>query len=157
MTRINCIPAEYLLDEHLLAAHREGLRPQNEILSGKINVSKAPANYKLGAGHVLFCRKHLVWTNGMFDSVRSECLIRGFNINPHTSDLSDIPPVCLNDYTPTKQNLRHNLARICERWRKRKKAYHWNGEIINDVATFRVYLSVVKEDLKLNKNSVEFL
>ena len=149
MTRINTLPAELLLDEHLLAAHREGLRPVNEIHSGKGSINKAPTRYKLGSGHVKFARKHLLWTVRQFMEARNECFDRGFSVKDYEADLSDISARYLNDYRPTRADHRHNLARICERWRKRSKAYHFNGVKVDDVKTFREYLNMVKLELGL--------
>lgn len=149
MTRINTIPAELLLDEHLLAAHREGLRPLNEVLNGKSNIDKAPSEYKLGEGHVKFSRKHLLWVSGQFLGARDECLERGFKIKSYESDLSNLDSLYLNQYAPTKKDHRHNLARLCERWRKRTKPYHFNGVKIDDRASFFEWLNMVKLELNL--------
>lgn len=149
MTRINTLPAELLLDEHLLAAHREGLRPVNEIRSGKGGIDKAPLHYKLGQGHVKFARKHLLWTVRQFTEARNECFDRGFSVKDYEADLSGISARYLNDYRPTRADHRHNLARICERWRKRSKAYHFNGVRIDTVQEFREYLNMVKRELGL--------
>lgn len=150
MTRINCIPATLLLDEHLIAAHREGLRPQNELLQGKDNTHKAPVSYQLKTGHVLFCRKHLLWTNRQFEQARAECISRGINIQLYHSSTTGIPSHCLNDYQPTVKDYRHNLARICERFRKRKKAYHFKGQKVDSVKDFRLYLKTVNQSLNIN-------
>ena len=53
------------------------------------------------------------------------------------------------DYKITKKDLRHNLARLCDRFRKRKKPYHFDGEPIDNYKDFKVWLGLVKEELEL--------
>ncbi len=145
MTRINCIPAELLCDSHVMAGFREGLRPHNNVIAGK-TTKGAPTHYKLGEGHELFARKHLVWSNRQFTQCREEAISRGFNIQRYSPE-GDIPQHCNNDYTATKEDYRHNLARICERFRKRKKPFIYRGIKIDTTKDFRVYLKMVKESL----------
>ena len=149
MTRINVIPASLLLDEHCHAAWREGSRPMNEIKSGKGNINKAPNSYKLGEGHVKFARKHLVWTIAQFEEARDEYLARGFNIASYSFDINEYDKVYQNNYSPSKKDFRHNLARICERFRKRTKPYHFHGKKVDSNKDFLVYLKGVKKVLDL--------
>jgi deoxyribonuclease (pyrimidine dimer) len=144
MTRINCIPSQHLLDEHLSAAVREGGRPINEVRSGKDNVKGAPSNWKLGKGHVLFCKKHLTWTHNQYLTAKGEYYKRGFKGFDYTVPLDGIPERFLVDYTPSDAELRTNLARICERWRKRKKPYHFHGKVIDTNKDFLYYLKHIK-------------
>lgn len=149
MTRINCIPPKLLLDEHLRAHCREGLRPINEVKAGKSSIAGCPNDWRLGTGHVKFCKKHLLFTAAQFDSAAQENESRGFGGYTYRSDLSGIPFTYLNDYTPTKKALRSNLARICVRWRKRTKPYHYDGERIDDLTSFKQYVQFVKRELSL--------
>ena len=149
MTRINCIPSHLLLDEHLSAAVREGARPINEVRSGKNNVKGAPTYWKLGKGHVLFCKKHLTWTHQQYITAKEEYYKRGFKGFDYEVDLDGIPKSYLNTYSPTKAELRTNLARICERFRKRKKPYHLNGKVIDNNTDFLYYLRSVKQAMGL--------
>lgn len=149
MTRINCIPSHLLLDEHLHAAVREGSRPINEVRSGKDNIKNAPVRWKLGIGHVLFCKKHLTWTHQQYVSAKEEYYKRGFNGYDFVVDLNGIPTKFLNDYKPSKAELRTNLARICERFRKRKKPYHFHGKVVDTNKDFLYYLSQVKNSLNV--------
>lgn len=149
MTRINVIPANLLLDEHCQAAWREGSRPMNEIKSGKNNIAKAPKHYKLGEGHVKFARKHLIWAIGQFEEARDEYLSRGFNIPHYSFDINEFDPRFKNDYKPTKKDYRHNLARLCDRFRKRSKPYHFHSKKIDTNKDFLEYLKHVKKALDL--------
>lgn len=134
-----------LLDEHLNAALREGLRPLNEVLSGKTNLKGCPDDWKLGDGHVKFHKKHLPFTVSQWLLAKEEYKRRGFNgyaYNP--AEYSHLPNTFLNKYTPTTKALRTNLARIAERFRKRKKAYHFKGKVIDNNKEFRLYFKQLK-------------
>ena len=55
MTRINVgIPPAELVNQHLLAEHREIKRIPNCIAKGKYNMEDIPDKFKLGKGHVKF-------------------------------------------------------------------------------------------------------
>lgn len=136
-----------LLDEHLQASVREGLRPVNEVLNGKDNIKGCPDDWKLGKGHVLFCKKHLPFTLVQWIRARDEYHNRGFKgFDYNYPTFSHLPKEYLNLYRPTEKALRSNLARIIERWRKRKKAYHFKGKVIDNREDFLVYY----KQLKLN-------
>tara|TARA_R110002153_G_scaffold181493_1_gene334781 strand:- start:1538 stop:1999 length:462 start_codon:yes stop_codon:yes gene_type:complete len=153
MTRINCIPATMLLDEHLQAAVREGLRPLNEVLSGKDNIKGRPDDWKLGKGHVLFTKVHLPFTIYQWLEAQREYHKRGFKGFGYTPPtFSHLPKEYLNTYRPTKKALRSNLARIIERWRKRKKPYHFKGKVIDNRREFLLYYKQLKEDVLQDYN-----
>lgn len=147
MTRINCIPPTMLLDEHLQASVREGLRPINEVLNGKANINNAPDSYKLGTGHVLFCKKHLLFTKRQFELAQREYHLRGFNGFNYGCPTLDVSTSYLNDYEPTIRDLRTNLARIIERFRKRKKPYHFRGKVVDSNKVFRLYYKQLKRSV----------
>ena len=145
MTRINCIPPNMLLDEHLQAAVREGLRPVNEVLSGKDNVKGCPDDWKLGTGHVLFCKAHLPFTVYQWLEAQSEYHKRDFKgFDYDCPTFSHLPKEYLETYRPTEEALRSNLARIVERWRKRKKPYHFKGKVIDNRIEFMKYYKQLK-------------
>lgn len=147
MTRINCIDQKYLLDEHLLAAVREGLRPLNEVLDGKGNLKGCPDDWKLGAGHVKFCKAHLPFTVYQWLTAHVEYYNRGFKGFEYTyPTFSHLPKKYLNIYRPTEKAMRSNLARIVERWRKRKKPYHFKGKVIDNRKDFLVYYQYLREN-----------
>ena len=55
MTRINVgIPPAELVNQHLLAEHREIKRIPNCVAKGKYNMDGMPERFKLGTGHVKF-------------------------------------------------------------------------------------------------------
>ena len=146
MTRINAIQQQYLLDEHLHAAMREGLRPLNEVLSGKDNIKGSPDDWKLGKGHVIFCKRHLPFVIVQWLEAQKEYKVRGFKGYDYTySEFAHLPEEYLNIYTPTIKAKRSNLARIVERWRKRKKPYHFKGKVIDNRKDFLVYYKQLKK------------
>lgn len=147
MTRVNCIPPKLLLDEHLQAHMREGLRPLNDVLDGKTNLSGCPKDWKLNSGHVKFCRKHLLFTLRQWDAAKEEYISRGMKGFDYSyGDISGIPNVYLNDYIPSRRALRENIARIIQRWRNRDIVYHFHGKPVTTIQEFRKYINYVKEE-----------
>jgi len=75
MTRINgTIPAKKLCDSHLVAEYREILR----VFKLAKLTDKAPKEFTLGTGHVLFFYDKLQYAHKRFESLRQEILDRGF-------------------------------------------------------------------------------
>ncbi|MGC7590107.1 pyrimidine dimer DNA glycosylase/endonuclease V [Bisgaard Taxon 46] len=115
MTRINLIPVNELCDQHLLAEHRELTRIPNAVAKGKFNLVGQPDDYKLGTGHVRFFFNKLAFLKQRYDLLHQECIARGFNVKYiWPTDLPEDPTLWL-DYTPTKNALDANKARIEER------------------------------------------
>ena len=62
MTRINVgIPPAELVNQHLIAEHREIKRIPNCIAKGKYNMDGIPDKFKLGTGHVKFFYNKLLY------------------------------------------------------------------------------------------------
>ena len=77
MTRINVgIEPEYLCDQHLVAEYRELPR-----LWFKESKSKPPENFKLGAGHCLWCQQYQGMLYDRFTGIVKEMKYRGFNVS----------------------------------------------------------------------------
>jgi deoxyribonuclease (pyrimidine dimer) len=75
MTRINIgIEPHELCDKHLLAEYRELPRIWRARL-----VSKAPPNFKLGPGHVLWCAQYPRTIADQFSALVAEMLHRGWS------------------------------------------------------------------------------
>lgn len=155
MTRVNVLPAELLLSEHLLAELRETTRIPNAILSGKakIDFKAIPERYTLGKGHCLFFYTKLGYIRARYEQLYKEAKKRGFNVTYKDIDYSQLSPVhqvaLTNDYIPTKEAQLLNIERICERFDLRKKAYSFHGVIINDEYSFNRYLNLVQKKLAL--------
>jgi len=151
MTRVNCIPPKYLLDEWVCAGCREGLRPLNKTKQGKYVSDSQLNHYSLGKGHELWLKDHLIFTVRQWWKCKEEWMRRGYkgcDWHPTLLD-GDIPEKQLKDYVPTKADYRHNLARLCDRFRKRNKPYHFKGTPVNTYREFKHYIKWVKEELKL--------
>lgn len=155
MTRINVIPAELLLSEHLLAELREITRIPNAILSGKakIDFKAIPERYTLGKGHCLFFYTKLGYIRARYDQLYKEAKKRGFNVTYKDIDYSQLSPVhqvaLTNDYIPTKEAQLLNIERICERFDLRKKAYHFHRVKIDNDHDFNRYLKIIENKLDL--------
>ena len=62
MTRINVgIPPAELVNQHLIAEHREIKRIPNCIAKGKYSMEGIPDKFKLGTGHVKFFYNKLLY------------------------------------------------------------------------------------------------
>jgi len=75
MTRINgTVPAKKLCDSHLIAEYREILR----VFKLAKRTDKAPTEFTLGTGHVVFFYDKLEYAHKRFECLRQEILDRGF-------------------------------------------------------------------------------
>lgn len=122
MTRINVVPVEELCDQHLLAEWRELTRVPNSLISGraKVDLSKIPDDYVLGAGHVTFFYNKMTYLCVRYFEIVVECEARGFKITnmwPVEED-SLIPSHLWGNYKPTARALKINRERIAERMPK---------------------------------------
>lgn len=145
MTRINVLPPEVLLDSHLAAALREGLRPLNKVLANKYkNLDNAPETYTLSKGHELFHATHLKYTKDVFLRSQAEWRERGFKGFDYQPSTLPIPDLLNRDYKPSVADLRHNLARVIVRWRKKPENYFFKGKPVHTLQTFKEYVSMVK-------------
>ncbi len=149
MTRVNVIPPEVMLDEHVSAHLREGLRPINKLREGKYRSKPIAGPFILKKGHELWAANHCGFCKSQWELYKQEWTNRGGKGFEFTTDLSGVPKEYCNDYSPSKKDYRTNLARICERFRKRKKPYHFDGEKVDTYQEFKVWLSNVKDYLEL--------
>lgn len=120
MTRINCVPAQELCNQHLFAEWRELPRIVNHVnaKNGNVNMKGAPQYYKLGTGHVKFFYNKLKFLVERHKRLSAELLRRGYNINAEELQV-DIPKedfdYLYNDWEPDQLDLRLNRQRIKER------------------------------------------
>jgi deoxyribonuclease (pyrimidine dimer) len=159
MTRINVIPGNLLLDQHLQAevneiprvaplAKKYWIRNWN-----KTNRDPLPPNYTLGEGHVMF-----FYDKGLYIRTRSldlDELIdkRGLPFRPSysrlfedyldiTSNKGEIQSVD-NKWTPTKEAIRINVERILYRISLRPFFYKMNGVNLNE-ETYEEYKTLLR-------------
>ena len=102
MTRINVgIPPAELVNQHLIAEHREIKRIPNCIAKGKYNMDGIPDKFKLGTGHVKFFYNKLKYLKKRYIRLYEECIKRGFNVQNYIGAWDNIPKELMNDYKPT--------------------------------------------------------
>lgn len=123
MTRINCIPVEWLSNQHLMAEYRELPRIFTEMRrrSGAVGLTEIPVSYRLGTGHVKFFYNKLLYLYNRYICIYNELIKRGYNIDHdiYQSVLSSATTFLgtwlWNDWRPCASDLRVNLARLVER------------------------------------------
>ena len=119
MTRINVgiSPAE-LVNQHLLAEHREIKRIPNCIAKGKYNMDGIPETFKLGTGHVKFFYNKLLYLKNRYWKLYIECIKRGFNVQNYSSAWDNVPQKLMNNYQPTYMDRKIVKERINEKLNK---------------------------------------
>ena len=122
MTRINVgIPPAELVNQHLIAEHREIKRIPNCIAKGKYNMEGIPDKFKLGTGHVKFFYNKLLYLKNRYISLYDECIKRGFNVQNYISAWDNVPQELMNDYKVEDNDIKIIKQRINER--RPKKTY----------------------------------
>ena len=121
MTRINVgIPPTELVNQHLIAEHREIKRIPNCIAKGKYNMDGIPDKFKLGIGHVKFFYNKLLYLKNRYISLYNECIKRGFNVQNYINAWDNVPQELMNDYTVEANDIKIIKQRIDERRSKEK-------------------------------------
>ena len=121
MTRINVgIPPTELVNQHLIAEHREIKRIPNCIAKGKYNMDGIPDKFKLGTGHVKFFYNKLLYLKNRYISLYNECIKRGFNVQNYIAAWDNVPQELMNDYTVEANDIKIIKQRINERRPKEK-------------------------------------
>ena len=121
MTRINVgIPPAELVNQHLIAEHREIKRIPNCIAKGKYNMDGIPDKFKLGTGHVKFFYNKLLYLKNRYISLYNECVKRGFNVQNYISAWDNVPKELMNNYKVRANDIKIIRERINERKTKRK-------------------------------------
>ena len=121
MTRINVgIPPAELINQHLIAEHREIKRIPNCIAKGKYNMEGIPDKFKLGTGHVKFFYNKLLYLKKRYVSLYNECIKRGFNVQNYINAWDNVPQKLMNDYKVKANDCRIIRQRINDRKTNRK-------------------------------------
>ena len=121
MTRINVgIPPTELVNQHLIAEHREIKRIPNCIAKGKYNMEGIPDKFKLGTGHVKFFYNKLLYLKNRYISLYNECIKRGFNVQNYISAWDNVPQELMNDYAVEANDIKIIKQRINERKPKKQ-------------------------------------
>lgn len=156
MTRINIIPVEELMDQHLFAEFRE-IKMIPKSLRRSIDaawdyrfykdefytdacfaavpavLSCIPPAYVLGKGHVSFFYDKGKYLTKRYEELKAELLRRGYNINVN----SPLDPDGMfkderfnKDYLPTPEALAITGQRIAEKIALRPGWYRYEGKVI---------------------------
>lgn len=126
MTRINLVPVEELMDQHLLAEYRELPRIATMLRKAPFkSYAILPSIFSLGRGHVRF-----FYNKGAFLLIRycalcQECMKRGFKIEPVPFIHFDIFRALgyFNDWAPSKEDIVLSRKRIAEKIAMKPKWY----------------------------------
>lgn len=121
MTRINVVDPKELSQQHLVAEYREIMRLPGNLKTWLNRKTKAPDfkeipdEYKLGTGHVKFFFTKFEFLQKRFEALVEEMIARGYNPKFRDSSIFVVDKLYYNDYTPTKEAIELNRARIRER------------------------------------------
>ena len=116
MTRINVgIPPTELVNQHLIAEHREIKRIPNCIAKGKYNMEGIPDKFKLGKGHVKFFYNKLLYLKKRYIKLYNECINRGFKVQNYIAAWDNVPEELMNDYKVEDNDIKIIKQRIDER------------------------------------------
>lgn len=116
MTRINVgIPVEELTTRHLIAEHREIKRIPNMVASGKAKIENIPNKFTLGKGHVKFFYDKLLFLKNRYEQLYNEGIRRGYNLTYFGNSWNECPDHLMNDYHPTKNDIKIIQQRINDR------------------------------------------
>ena len=122
MTRINVgIPPADLVNQHLIAEHREIKRIPNCIAKGKYNMDGIPERFKLGKGHVKFFYNKLLHLKKWYIRLYEECIKRGFNVQNYIGAWDNVPEELMNDYIVKANDIviiRKRIKEKLNKWRK---------------------------------------
>lgn len=131
MTRINVIRPQDLLDQHLLAEHRELPRVFTQAAAAHAAGRRPviPPRYTLGKGHVTFFYDKLPWLARRHAALTRECVARGFQVRTDGLVVPDIPTV---EWEPDVADLEVNLERLREKLRAppRPDFYRHRGVVV---------------------------
>lgn len=135
--RINCIPVEYLADQHLRAEWVEMLMLpaylKRSIKSKNGLVLYERSEYTLNSGHARFFYNKLAYVEKRYKEIEIEMNKRGFKTNP-TLNLSEFPKVLYNDWIPTEADMINNLNRILTRIYEKPLWYTFYGKVFPEGA-----------------------
>lgn len=119
MTRINCVPVGELHSKHLVAEYRELPRvfrlAEGHWAKHQSAPPKAPPQYSLGRGHVLFFYTRLGYCSERVHQLVAEMDRRGFRALFRTPPDVLVPAEWMALWYPTAEALNVNRERIKQR------------------------------------------
>lgn len=136
MTRINIIPPEELMDQHLIAEYREtrlltqNLRRSFQSKNG-MDKTKIPKQFTLNAGHILFFKDKGEYIRKRYDQLQAEMRNRGFTPTFPEIDTTIWPNGFKNDWVPSERDMSIVRERIALRISQRPGWYRYYGKVID--------------------------
>jgi len=129
MTRINVgIPPAELVNQHLLAEHREIKRIPNCVAKGKYNMDGMPERFKLGTGHVKFFYNKGKYLSNRYDKLITEMKRRRMNPDPSRKfKREQWPDEMYNDWQPNDHDKKIVELRIKQRISEKPDWYRFSG------------------------------
>lgn len=110
------VDPQVLTDQHLIAEYRELMIPVGQLRKlNWVSKTEAPAELKLGKGHIVFWRDKQLYLKRRHEALVHEMKFRGFNPKYSFWDLEDIPKEFLNDWTPDQKATNLLRQRIWEK------------------------------------------
>jgi deoxyribonuclease (pyrimidine dimer) len=117
MTRINCVPPNWLRDKMLVAEYRELPRVFGLMRRYTGNCDDLPRQYVMGKGHVRFFYNKGKYLVNRQQVIIDEMIMRGFN--PQYTDPAQLSIGVRSDlmggWKPTKRDQRVNIERLKDR------------------------------------------
>ena len=129
MTRINVVPVQELMDQHLMAEWREIKHLPPLRLKCRVADDALPPTYRMSKGHVLFFMNKGAFLHRRHAHLWCELRDRGFSVENHSWDWQGafMGAAHWQDYEPTPEALIINRARIAERIAARPGWYRFRG------------------------------
>lgn len=133
--RINCLPVEWLADQHLFAEFREiKMLPkalQRTLKSSKgLKISLISDKYTLNTGHGYFFYNKLGYIYKRFEELKTEVHRRGYDTS--SNDILDLQISDLtHDWKPTVSDMLVSLQRITEKIMMKPEWYRYNKNKMN--------------------------
>lgn len=128
MVRINLINPSNLADQHLIAEYNEIL-----MLIGYVRkhpssgLDKAPKEYTLGKGHILFFKNKLNYLRNRFNILVREMRRRGFRAGKRIN-LKEFDKGLRNDWEPNERDLIIIKKRLIKKIKLKPRYYRYYGE-----------------------------
>ena len=116
MTRINVgVDPREIPKKALNAEHREIVRIPNMVREGRHkNISKAPKEFTLCTGHVLFFATRIGYLKRRYQAIYDACIAKNINVQSFLTAFEGIPEQYMNDYTPTLSDREKIITRMNE-------------------------------------------
>lgn len=146
MTRINLVPPEELMDQHLFAEFREikmipkslgrsiALLQKRYIIRNNIIkalMRRIPAEFTLNTGHVSFFYDKGGYLRKRYEAIKAELRVRGVKFNEDSAlDPDGVYkrfPELAGDYLPTPEALVIIRQRIAEKIARKPDWYRYSG------------------------------